>query len=261
MNGERRLIRTMLEAGRVQPDSVLVVHSAFRNLSRTGLRAETVCEALLEEMVGGTILMPTMTWRTVTPANPIFSERATPSHTGALTEVFRTTFATHRSLHPTHSVAGCGPAAASLLSTHHHGTTPCPGTSPYGLMRDYSAFILLLGTGMESCTAIHHAEEVMAPDLYVQPQEMAEAYTLIDSTGSSHPVWTRRHRRLPRDFGKFAQPLRESENLAEGKFSGTPWMVLPVHALFQTVFQTLACSRNGTLMAGGAESPPATYSA
>ena len=66
-------------------------------------------EALLGHLSGGTLVMPTMTWRTVTPDRPVWDELATPSHTGVLTEVFRTRYATARSIHPTHSVAACGP--------------------------------------------------------------------------------------------------------------------------------------------------------
>ncbi len=240
MSTERAGLRRILDEGRVSRDGVLVVHSAFKDLSRAGWRAEGTCEALLEEMKGGTVLMPTMTWRTVTPANPVFSELETPSHTGILTEVFRTGFATHRSLHPTHSVAGCGPAAAALLSTHHLGTTPCAGNSPYGLIRDHDASILLLGVGMESCTAIHHAEEVMAEDVYVRPMAEAEAYDLVARDGTVHHVLTRRHRRLPRDFNKFIPILRDAGALAEDEVVGSAWTLFRAASLFRVAFASLA---------------------
>src|SRR5688572_29475041 len=156
---EREAILRILHSGRVPADGVLVVHSAIGGLSRQGFRAEAMIEALLGHLRGGTLLMPTMTWRTVTPANPVFDEIATPSHTGVLTEVFRTRYATVRSLHPTHSAAGVGPLARTLLSTHHLGTTPVPASSPYALMRDYSSHILTIGVGLECITAIHHPEE------------------------------------------------------------------------------------------------------
>ncbi len=107
--------------------------------------------------------MPTMTWRTVTPDSPDFDELATPSHTGILTEIFRTTMAQARSLHPTHSVAGCGANVSSILGGHHLDDTPCAANSPYGRMRRFDAWVLLLGVGLEKCTAIHHAEEMVDP--------------------------------------------------------------------------------------------------
>jgi len=247
MTVERDGIRVPLDAAGVPRDGVLVVHSAFRGLSLAGWRAEAACEALLAEMPNGTVLMPTMTWRTVTPAQPVFSELATPSHTGILTEVFRTRFASHRSLHPTHSVAGGGPAAGALLSAHHLGTTPCPATSPYGLMRDYDAWILLLGVGMETCTAVHHAEEVIAPELYVRPMDQAEPYELIDRHGVSHAVQTRRHPRLPRDFGKFVPVLEGRGRLVRGQLPGTPWMLFAAKDLYRELFAALLRRRDAIL--------------
>ena len=251
MTIERDAIRHLLSAGRAARDGVLIVHSGIRGLSRAGWQAEAICSALLDEMAGGSVLMPTMTWRTVTPSNPIFDEMTTPSHTGVLTEVFRTKFATHRSLHPTHSVAGYGPAAAALLSTHHHGTTPCPATSPYGLMRDWDTHILLLGVGMESCTAIHHAEEIVAPELYVRPMEEAEDYKLVDRHSVSHPVATRRHRKLPRDFAKFVPLLRTAGCLVEGQLPDTPWMMFPAGRLLRLAFAALVRDSDAILAGVG----------
>src|SRR6478672_8256032 len=108
----------------VPRDGALIVHSAIATLSRHGVRAEEIIEGLLDYMADGDVFMPTMTWRTVTPAQPTWDEMETPSHTGVLTEVFRTRYAVARSIHPTHSVAGWGPDAATLLSRHQFDTTP-----------------------------------------------------------------------------------------------------------------------------------------
>lgn len=226
---------------------VLLVHSAFAGLSRAGFQAEAFCEALIEAMPDGTLLMPTMTWRTVTPASPVFDELATPSHTGVLTEVFRTRYSTHRSLHPTHSVAGFGPLAAYLLGSHHLGETPCPGASPYGLMRDFSASILLIGVGFESCTAIHHAEETIAPDFYIRPPDEAEAYELRGRDGTIHDVRTRRHRRLPRDFPQFEPVLHTRGALRAGTVEGVAWRLFTLRDLYRIVLEALARRMDATL--------------
>lgn len=223
------------------------IHSSFRGLSRRGFAAEPFCAALVEAMEGGTLLMPAMSWRTVTPAQPVFDELGTASHTGILTEIFRTGFSTHRSLHPTHSVAGVGPLAQFLLAHHHQGTTPCAANSPYGLMREYEATIILLGVGLESCTAFHHAEEVMAPDLYLRPEEEAEDYRLIDRNGHAYPMRLRRHPRLPRDFPKFAGPLAAAGALTEGTLAGTPWIRLSLRGLYQLLFRRLDENPRATL--------------
>src|SRR5262249_44976043 len=96
----------LLRRFEVPSDGVLIVHSAVARLGRQGYRAEGIIEALLEHMQRGNLFMPTMTWRTVTVKHPTWDEIATPSHTGVLSEIFRKRYATARSIHPTHSVAG-----------------------------------------------------------------------------------------------------------------------------------------------------------
>lgn len=245
ISAEQDFVTEML--GPFTESEVLLVHPAFAGLSRAGFRAEAFCDALISAMPDGTLLMPTMTWRSVTPANPIFDELATPSHTGVLTEIFRRRYANHRSLHPTHSVAGCGPLAAYLLSSHHLGETPCPGGSPYGLMRDVDAAILLLGVGLESCTAIHYAEETIAPDFYIRPAEEAETYTLRARDGTEHRVRTRRHRRLPRDFPKFEPALRNGRKFRAGAVAGVPWRLFALGDLYRIVLQALTRCPDATL--------------
>ncbi len=247
MTALRTQVSQILGSQRVASDGVLVVHSAFREISRAGVRAEEFCETLIEAMAGGTIIMPTMTWRTVNRENPVFDELNTPSHTGVLTEVFRTRYATHRSLHPTHSAAGFGPLASLLLSTHHEGTTPCAGNSPYGLMRDYDVWILMLGVGLECCTAIHHAEETVAPEIYVRPMAESETYDLIDRQGTVHKVRTRRHVRLPRDFPKFEPVLASAGTLTEGSLHNTRWILFPLQELYRILFKALVAHKYATL--------------
>jgi aminoglycoside 3-N-acetyltransferase len=110
-------------------------------------------------------------------------------------------------------------------------------------MRDHQAYILLLGVGLERCTAIHHAEEVMAPDLYVRPMEAAERYDLVDRGGAVHSVLSRRHPKLPRDFGKFLPGLRRCGGVVEGE----SWLMLSASRLYGLVFAALAERREATL--------------
>ncbi len=247
MSTEEELISHLVSPAMRGADRVLIVHAAFRGLSRAGLRAESVCCALRAAMAEGALLMPAMSWRIVTPDNPIFDERETPSHTGVLGEVFRTRFASHRSLHPTHSVAGAGPLAPLLLSQHHRGTTPCAGNSPYGLTRCYDTHVLLIGVGLESCTAIHHIEEMIAPDLYLRSAEEAESYELIDHRGGRHFMRLRRHRRLDRDFPKFAGDLRRRGQLTAGEVHGVPWLALPLRDLYRLLQERLIADDRAVL--------------
>jgi aminoglycoside 3-N-acetyltransferase len=249
------------EAGAIVPilrnfgvprDGVLVVHSAISTLSRQGFGAEAIVEALLGHVADGSLFMPTMTWRTVTPDNPYWDEIETPSHTGILTETFRTRYAVARSIHPTHSVAGHGPAAGTLLARHHIDDTPVSANSPYGLMRDYDAYILLLGVGLESCTAIHLPEETVAPDIYLRPVEQSEEYECRNRHGTVHCVRTRRHWRLDRDFPKFGPPLAEKGLLQSGAIEGCPYLLVGLQDLLDVVSTALRSDNRATLRTVGA---------
>lgn len=237
----------ILERAQVLDGGVLVVHSAIATLSRAGFRAEAMIETLLDYMHSGTLIMPTMTWRTVTPQHPVWDEIGTPSHTGVLTEVFRTCYATARSIHPTHSVAALGPQAERLLARHHLDDTPVSANSPYGLMRDLPSYVMMLGVGLETCTAIHLPEETVAPGLYLRPAAQTELYQCRDRHGVVHEVLTRRHWRLDRDFPKFGPPLVCGGAMQSGTIEGCPFAVVPLSALLDAVFSALAADPRGTL--------------
>ncbi len=240
MSLEAAAVASILGRAPMAGDAVLVVHSAFRNLGHQGYRVESFIDALLERLgPRATLLMPAMSWRTVTPSNPVFDELTTASHVGVVAETFRVARATARSLHPTHSVAGLGPATGTLLARHHVDDTPVSANSPYGLMRDYDTWVLLLGVGFERATAIHHAEEVIAPDIYLHPPHEAETYECRDRHGKSVTVKLRRHYRLNRDFPQFEPPLAEKGRLMAGDVSGTRWMLVSARDLLREVFATL----------------------
>jgi aminoglycoside 3-N-acetyltransferase len=236
---EARAVAEALARAGVPHDGVLFVHSAFRRLGARGFRADPFIEALLNYMRDGTLVMPTMTWRVVTGAQPVFDELATVSHVGVLAERFRVAYATHRSLHPTHSVAAAGKLAAALTSGHHLDGTPCSMNSPYGRARRETAHVLLLGIGLERCTAIHHAEEIVAPGIYLVPPEAAVDFRLRARDGTVHAIRLRGHTKLNRDFLQFAKPLTERGLMRHGDMVGTPWQVVAQCDLLDEVFAAL----------------------
>jgi aminoglycoside 3-N-acetyltransferase len=250
MAADAKILGTILRRSGVSRDSLLVVHSAFGQLSRQGFSANEIVETLLEQVYDGAVFMPTMTWRTVTPAQPNWDEVETRSHTGILSEIFRTRHAIARSIHPTHSVAGWGRNSQILLSRHHIDDTPVSGNSPYALMRDYDAYILMIGVGLEACTAIHFSEETINEALYVLPPETTETYQCRDRAGVIHQVRTRRHRKLNRDFPKFATPLIAKGLLHHGHIGPCPWAVVAMRDLLREVFAALLQSPDATLAQG-----------
>lgn len=207
-----------LAAQGVEREGTLLVHAAFAHLSRQGLAANAFVEALANYMAPGTLAMPTMSWRAVNPQNPLFSARSTPSITGILSEVFRQEFASHRSIHPTHSVAALGAGAEQLTAGPSAANTPCPSDSPFGRVVHNGDWIMLLGVDLTRCTTIHCAEEKRAPDVYLLP--VAEHYSCEGLDGRWHQVVTRRHVREERFFERFRAPLRAAGWVAESEFRG-----------------------------------------
>jgi aminoglycoside 3-N-acetyltransferase len=236
---EAEAVGKALGGANVRRDGVLFVHCAFRGLAAQGWAVDSTIGALIEWMRDGTLVMPAMSWRIVTPANPVFDELSTPSHVGVLAERFRTRYASHRSLHPTHSVAALGTLADDLTSGHHLDDTPCSPNSPYGRATREDAHVLMIGIGLERCTAIHHAEEMIAPDVYLKPPEEAELYQCRSRAGLTHQVRLRRHVKLNRDFPQFARPLAEKERLARGELAGTPFMAVAQRDLLAEVSAAL----------------------
>ncbi len=249
---EARAVADLLSQARVPRDGLLFVHSAFRNLSSQGYRGESFIEGLLAYMSAGTLAMPAMSWRTCTPANPFFDELETPSHVGVLAELFRRRYAARRSLHPTHSVAAFGRLVPDSLSSHHLDDTPCSINSPYGKATREEAHILMLGIGLERVTAIHHAEEILAPEIYLQPPEAAEIYQCRSRDGETFMVRLRRHLRLNRDFPQFEQPLRAQRLLREGHLLGTRWMAVAQRDLLRVVFAALERNPHAIIAPPGA---------
>ena len=126
--------------------------------------AETVVQGLLDALgPDGTLLMPALSYHGVTPEQPSFDVRLTPSNVGALPEYFRTRPGTLRSVHPTHSVCGVGRLAAELLERHIEDRTPCGPRSPFHLLPEYDGQILMLGCGLRPNTSMHAVEELVEP--------------------------------------------------------------------------------------------------
>jgi len=210
-----------LERLGIPRDGVLLVHSAFKTMVQEGHDARAVLDTFLDYMSPGTLMLPTMSWRYVKPAAPVFDELRTPSNVGILTELFRTEHATRRSLHPTHSAAARGDLADDLLRFHHLDETPCSARSPFGLLVEYDGWVVMMGITMDCCTLIHHVEEMVAPDLYLRPAAERETYTCRDRHGRDTRVFLRRHLFLPRDYFQVQDALAAGGRLRLARIDNT----------------------------------------
>ena len=141
---------------------IIMVHSSFRSLGKYGLSPEIIISAFLETIGEcGTLLMPALSYEQI--PNNVHSTSDTPSNVGALAEYFRLRKGTIRSLHPTHSVCGVGPAVKELFKDHRNDSTPCGDFSPFSKILNINAKIVMLGCGLMPNTTMHAIEELIIP--------------------------------------------------------------------------------------------------
>jgi aminoglycoside 3-N-acetyltransferase len=187
------LMACLRRLGMREGDTVLV-HSSFdRFAGFTGKPTDVVMA--LQRVVGpsGALLMPTLPFTGTAVhyvrSNPIFDVRRTPSRMGMLSELFRRMPGVVRSVHPTHSVAAWGKGAQRLIADHHRAATPCGVGTPYGRLIDEGGRVLFLGTGVESMTLFHAAEEILELQMPFSPFTR-ETYRLASRTTDGTLVQT-----------------------------------------------------------------------
>lgn len=179
---EHLLKRQLSDLG-VRPGGVLLVHTSLKGLG--GVSPDLVIQALLDVLSpGGTLLVPALSYQTVTAEHPIFNLQTTPACIGALPERFRTAWAERRSLHPTHSVCAAGKLARELTESHWEDCTPVGTHSPFRLLPEAEGQILMLGCGLRPNTFMHGVEEAAGASYPLASEPLA--YTLED--GGSRTV-------------------------------------------------------------------------
>jgi aminoglycoside 3-N-acetyltransferase len=175
----------------VKEGDVVLVHSSLSSLGYVPGGASSVLEGL-HQTVGekGTLLLPALSYETVTPENPYFDVLRTPSNVGAIPEYFRKNIAQKRSMNPTHSVSGLGRFAHELLSEHSLDDTPCGEHSPFQKLPKYNGKILFMGCGLSPNTSMHAIEEHVNP-----PYLFGEYYTyrMLDENGNESMMKCRSH--------------------------------------------------------------------
>jgi len=180
-----------LRAAGLRRGGVVLVHSSLRSLGPVPNGAETVVRAFLRALgEEGTLLMPALSYAHVNAGQLVFDVLRTPSCVGALPEYFRTRAGTLRSMHPTHSVAGIGPLAESLLAGHEADTTPAGSHSPFSRLREAGGQLCFLGCGLRPNTSMHAIEEHVVPSYLFGPEL---TYTLRFADGAERRQTYRTH--------------------------------------------------------------------
>jgi len=176
-------IRKQLQDLGIAPGDVVLMHSSMKALG-TDLTSEGFLLELMQVLTNeGTLLLPALTYETVTPENPFFSIVESAPCVGILPKTFMKMDGVKRSMHPTHSVCAWGLRASELTREHINDNTPVGPNSPFILLTDYKGKLLFVGDILHSCTFMHGLEEIVNTP-YVLNEDMTE-YTLTDATGKT----------------------------------------------------------------------------
>lgn len=164
----KNYIQLSLKKIGVKKNDVIFIHTDIVNLpiypfktKNIKKRVELICEYIfktLEKVIGkkGTIIVPTFNYDFCTTKE--FSPKYTPSKEGVFTEYLRKKKHTVRTLNPIHSVAIFGFYKKDLATGI--GNNCFGSNSIFERIYDKNAWIIFLGTSIQSCTFVHRCEEL-----------------------------------------------------------------------------------------------------
>ena len=163
----------------IKEDDAIVVHSSYKALCGNEEIVggpQAVIEALKKLVKSGVLMLPALSYESVTPENRVFDVLNTPACVGILPEVMRKSKDVYRSSHPTHSIAVWGKDAQKITEDHLRDFTPVGSNSPLHELKRRKGKIVMLGCGLKPNTSMHGIEEMAAPEyLYGENYN----YTLI----------------------------------------------------------------------------------
>lgn len=175
----------------IKAGDALIVHSSLKSMGWIAGGPQAVVEALMETITtNGTLVMPAQSADNSDPSYwmappipenwhqplrdelPAFDPHLTPMRgMGKIAECLHRHPDTIRSPHPAHSFIAWGNNAAHWMNDQPIENSFGPG-SPLGKMMEADVKIMLIGTGFDSCTALHYAEFVQE-DRTTSPQGAA----------------------------------------------------------------------------------------
>ena len=201
----QREVHSFLAGVGIKPNDTVLVHTSMRALGEVEGGCDGLIDAFVSYLKDGLFIVPTHTWASVGPQNPIYDPRKSVPCIGALPTVAAFRGDGVRSLHPTHSVAAFGKRAAEFVRGEEFATSPCSAGGVWRRLYDEGAKILLIGVGLDRNTYIHAVDEIL--DL---PGRLADPFplTVTDHTGGEHALLFRAHGCTgSRNFENYRTPL------------------------------------------------------
>lgn len=223
---ETRVVDTVGALVRDRTDC-LFLHSSLSACGHVVGGAPTVLRAI--GRYAKTLCVPTHTYcypASRDTAPPVFAIQNTKSLVGRVTNHFLSLPGVFRSVHPTHSVAAFGPAAAKLCEGHELCDTPCGKGTPYEKLIEWDAGVLMFGVSMSVYTLFHTTEDAAGCNYLYEP----EPYDLraVDSDGTLHHIrmW-RQDRRVRRRFAQMDTVLQQEGLLRRTRLGAAEVLYIP----------------------------------
>lgn len=209
----------------VNPGDTILVHSSMKAL-QTDCTPEEIIRSI-EEVLGGngTLLMPALTYDSVTPEQPVFDSSSTEPCVGLLPRVFMRMPGVERSVNPTHSVCAKGRLAHTLTAPHFMDGTAVGPHSPFMLLPLYRGKLLFIGNILDSCTFMHGVEDIVKPPYIRQVRSFftvngeKREYTVNDDYG-----WGSEFQRI--------EYILEAPDIQKGKLLSATAYLIDTRALF-----------------------------
>lgn len=155
MENKNSILSALRDLG-VAPGDLLLTHSSYKSLAGAAGSPEDVARALIVAVgPAGSGFVPTFNYGELP-----WDIHSTRALTGIIPETFRKLPGVLRSNHPTHSLAGIGPAADEILADHEK-VNPFGPDSPVWRLWEANAWILLIGVDHTTNSTIHVAEELL----------------------------------------------------------------------------------------------------
>ena len=200
----------------IEQGDVVMVHSAFSTIEAVENGAEGVIRGI-ESLIGveGTLVMPVFNWDILHMGDEIvYDVRHTPSKMGYLTEYFRKRKGSTITRNLFNPLAVKGRLSDELLNCPNN--TSWGDDSPFRILYDNNALILMIGVDYNVVTMFHVAETMFGVS-YRFLYEFPNAFW-IDGSGEKTPLKNttlRRHDGYPTDFNIAEAVFRDRDLIRE----------------------------------------------
>lgn len=225
--------------GLTSGDTVLI-HSSYKSMGGLDGGIATLIDALMS-VIGerGTLIAPTLSFKTVTPENPTFNYLETPSCVGAISEFIRNHEASVRSIHPTHSCSVLGYSTDYYIKDHELDRTPAGEHSPFRKLMECGGKILMLGCGANCNTSFHAIEEIAGVPYVLTNPPITHTLVLPDTTYTAE---YRRHSILQNGYAQRysrAVGILSSDAFTVGSVHGAESYLFDAHKMMNQALEVM----------------------